>query len=72
MAERLNYRKIKELSHGELVFYNPKTKRSLRYISFDNTSHNGGVWKAASSVKSLNSKATRTGTYSELLRWIHE
>lgn len=42
---------------------NPKAPRDKRYITFDNTSHIGGSWKAADSVKNLGSKNTRTGTF---------
>lgn len=44
MARRLNYKKTNELSHGELVFYNRKATKKLRYISYDNTSHNGSIY----------------------------
>ena len=44
--------------------------KSLSYITFDIDSHNGGAWKAASSVARLGSKATRLGTYDENLNRI--
>ena len=45
-------------SHGQKVYSNGKT-----YISPDTDGHNGGVWKAAKSVKDLGRKDTRLGTY---------
>ena len=72
MAKKINYKQVNGLSNGELVFKNSKAPRNLRYITFDNTSHNGGVWKAAKSIRDLGSKNTRTGTFDDLMRWIHE
>jgi hypothetical protein len=57
-----NYR-----SHGQPVYYNPKTKT---YITPDVDSHTGGVWKGATSVPDLGSKNTRTGTYDGSLKRI--
>jgi Novel toxin 21 len=39
--------------------------KGLTYISPDVDSHNGGTWKAASSVENLAKKETRLGTYNE-------
>ncbi len=60
--EKTNYR----AKNGEPIYYNKKTKT---YISQDvgsgngMGSHNGGVWKQATSPEALNSKSTRMGTY---------
>lgn len=48
------------ISHGEAVWTNGK-----RFISHDNTAHNGGYWKMAKSISGLASKKTRMGTYSK-------
>ena len=72
MAEKLGYKKVNGTSKGELIFKNDKVKRNLRFITYDNTAHNGGTWKAAESIKKLGSKSARSGTYDELLNWIHE
>ena len=45
---------------GELIYKSRKT-----YISRDLTSHKGGAWKMASSIKNLQSKNTRQGTYNK-------
>lgn len=50
---------------GELVFTNGKT-----FITLDNTSHIGGVWKQAKTIKDLYSDKTRMGTYDALLNRI--
>ena len=70
-AEKLGYKKVNgQFSHGKAIFENPKASAQLRYITADVDQHSGGVWKAASSIRNLASKATRSGTYDELLRWI--
>ena len=70
-AERLGYKKVSGVtSHGNAIFVNPNAPRALRYITADADGHNGGVWKAADSIANLGSKATRSGTYDEFLRWI--
>lgn len=50
--------------HGELVFTNGKT-----FITADNTSHIGGIWKQAKSIKDLK-KDKRMGTYDALLNYL--
>lgn len=67
IAKRLGYTKTKEISHGQSVFVNKKANQALRYITRDVDSHNGGFWKAASSVRNLARRATRSGTYNMLL-----
>ena len=63
-ANKLGYKKVKKVtSHGRAVFKNPKAKQSLKYITSDYTSHNGGYWKAADTIENLFDKATRSGTY---------
>lgn len=59
--------KKSQVIKGEAVFYNPKTKK---YITVDvgngrnnGGSHNGGVWKMATSVEKLTKKETRLGTF---------
>ena len=72
-ALALGFEKIAEKVNGQQVFYNKKTKK---YISRDvgsndgNGSHNGGVWKMASSIKELANKDTRLGTYDAKLNKI--
>lgn len=71
VAEKLGYSKVKgQQSHGQAIFTNKKAPRDLRYITPDLDSHNGGYWKAASSIKNLGSKTTRSGTYDIFLRRI--
>lgn len=67
IAKKLDYIKINERSHGQAVYYNSKAPSELRYITRDIDQHNGGFWKAASSVKNLGNKTTRSGTYNEHL-----
>ena len=70
-AERLGYSKVNNVSsHGNSVFTNAKARKALRYITADADVHSGGVWKAADSIANLGSKATRSGTFDEWLRWI--
>jgi hypothetical protein len=38
-ASLLGYRRTGGISHGSLIYENPKAKRSMRYISPDNTTH---------------------------------
>lgn len=58
-AEALGYRRINETVHGnQLVF-----KLGNNYITRDIDGHNGGAWKMAYSVKGLESKSTRQGTF---------
>lgn len=68
----MGYRKTSDRCHGQAVYYNPKASRSLRYITTDYDSHNGGYWKAADSVKNLGRKETRSGTYDINLNWMKE
>ena len=71
VAKKLGYSKVKgQQSHGQAVFANKKASRELRFITPDLDSHNGGYWKAASSIKNLGSKTTRSGTYDMFLRRI--
>ena len=57
------YRKVKERgSRGAPVYSNGKD-----YITPDLDGHNGGVWKRAESIKGLENRATRMGTYDETL-----
>ncbi|EOA3012161.1 toxin C-terminal domain-containing protein [Enterococcus faecalis] len=60
-AERLGYKKTNECSHGQPVYKN--TKGKPKYITPDVDSHNGGIWKGADTIKGLQSKRTRSGTY---------
>lgn len=57
MAGRVGYRATNYFSRGERVFTNGKT-----FITQDTTSHSGGLWKMANSVKDLRA-GTRLGTY---------
>lgn len=57
-AKDLGFQKTNFTSHGQPVF-----KKGNTYITPDVDGHNGGVWKAAGSVKDLGSKSTRWGTY---------
>ncbi len=68
-ATKLGYIKTKDISNGQAVYMVTKTStvKGLTYISPDADSHNGGAWKAASSVANLGSKTTRLGTYNENL-----
>lgn len=65
-AEALGYRRINETVHGnQLVF-----KRGNQYITRDLDGHNGGAWKMARSVRGLESKATRQGTFDKNMQRI--
>ena len=33
---------IRNIPHGRAVSYKPHVRQAIRYISFDDTSHNGG------------------------------
>ncbi|MDE9541208.1 toxin C-terminal domain-containing protein [Xenorhabdus bovienii] len=63
MAKKLGYTKINERSHGQPIYMNKKAPNKMKYITPDVDQHNGGVWKAADSVKNLGSRKTRSGTY---------
>jgi len=52
------FKLLKQRSHGQKVYSNGKT-----FISPDIDGHNGGMWKAAKSLKDLGSKKTRLGTF---------
>lgn len=71
-ATKLGYTKITERSNGQAVYQATKSAvvKGLPYITPDVDSHNGGAWKAASSVARLGSKVTRLGTYDENLNRI--
>lgn len=64
-ATELGYVKIKERSSGQPIYKATKSAKvkGLPYITPDVDSHNGGAWKAATSVERLGSKTTRLGTY---------
>ena len=64
-ARNLGFSKTNFHSHGQPVF-----KKGNRYITPDVDSHSGGTWKMADSVRNLNSKNTRLGTFDENLNWI--
>jgi len=68
-VEKLGYRKTNYYSHGQPV-YEKVSGHGPKYITPDVDAHSGGVWKGASSVDKLASKATRLGTYSADLKWI--
>lgn len=57
-AAKLGYSKTNYRSHGQPVY-----KKKNHYISPDVDCHSGGTWKMADSVKNLDSKTTRMGTY---------
>jgi RHS repeat-associated protein len=63
-AQALGYTQVREMSRGQSVFTN-----GSNFITRDipsrttGTSHNGGVWKMAGSVRDLASRETRLGTY---------
>ena len=61
------YKKTKYRSHGQPVYSNGKD-----FITPDVDGHNGGVWKKATSVKGLQQKDTRLGTYDANLIKIHD
>jgi hypothetical protein len=58
LADRVGYRSTPYRSNGQAVFTNGKN-----FITQDIDSHGGGVFKMASTVARLGSKATRMGTY---------
>ncbi|MFD1259679.1 toxin C-terminal domain-containing protein [Entomomonas asaccharolytica] len=62
-AKDMGYRKINERSYSQAVYHNPKASIDLRYITPHIDGHNGGFWNAASSIRNLGSKSTRSGTY---------
>ncbi|MDF2804841.1 MAG: hypothetical protein K0S61_4746 [Anaerocolumna sp.] len=64
-AKNIGFEKTNYTSHGQPVF-----KKGNTYITPDVDGHNGGVWKAAGSVKDLGSKSTRWGTYDANLKKI--
>ena len=64
IAKSLGYSKVQGVfSHGQAIFRNNDAIKTLRFISVDVDSHNGGFWKAASSIDNLRHKSTRSGTY---------
>ena len=72
-ASRLGYDKVNQKSHGQPIYKRndslkgknkpQRPKTAPKYISPDIDSHNGGIWKGASSISNLGSKQTRLGTY---------
>jgi hypothetical protein len=69
-AKALGYNTTNHTSHGAPVFTRGKGAKGPKYITPDRTSHKGGVWKGATSVKNLGSKSTRSGTYDASLKRI--
>ncbi len=69
-ASVLGYKKTNYFSQKRPIYYNSNTSKDIGYIVFDQTSHNGGFWKAASSVENLGSDITRTGTFDIYLNYI--
>jgi len=61
-AEKLGYKKTNYYSDGKPV-YERVSGNGPKYITPDRTSHNGGSWKGADTVKNLGSNTTRAGTY---------
>ena len=59
------YKKTKFKSHGQSVYTNGKD-----FISPDKDGHNGGIWKRAKTLKDLENRETRMGTYDEFLNRI--
>ena len=69
IADEMGYKKVKgRYSHGSAIYSNSKASKELRYITPDVDMHNGGFWKAASSIKNLQSRQTRTGTFDMYLK----
>ncbi len=70
-AKKLGYTEYKsdDNSHGELVFERKKGK-GPKYISPDNTLHNGGYWKGADKAAKLRNRTSRSGTYDKNLNRI--
>ncbi len=66
-AEKLGFEKTNYYYKGQPIF-----KKGNRYISPDADIHNGGVWKMADSVKNLEHKSTRMGTYDKDLNRIRD
>lgn len=64
-AEKLGFEKTNYYSMGRPVF-----RKGNRYITPDRTGHNGGIWKMANSVKNLENRAVRMGTYDKYLNRI--
>ena len=61
LAEMRGWREVKcQFSHNEKVYYDPKNNV---YITRDNTGHNGGSLKIATTPERLGSDKTRMGTY---------
>ncbi len=65
IAKKLNFKKTNYYSHGQPVF-----RKGNLYITPDVDSHNGGIWKMATSIENLRSKKTRIGTYDVSLKRI--
>ena len=65
-AEALGYQKISETVHGGQALF----RKGKSYITRDLDGHNGGAWKTASSVKALESRTTRDGTFDKNLNRI--
>ncbi|HLC06788.1 MAG TPA: toxin C-terminal domain-containing protein [Candidatus Babeliales bacterium] len=64
-AEKLGFEKTNYYSQRQPVF-----KKGNTYITPDRSGHNGGVWKMANSVKNLESRTVRMGTYDKHLNRI--
>jgi hypothetical protein len=78
LAETLGYQRTNYLVKGQPVYYKANAPEGERYISPDvgsgngTGSHNGGVWKAASSPADLWNKTTRSGTYDANMNWLKD
>lgn len=62
------YKKVKERTKNDMPIF----RKGKNYISPDRDGHNGGIWKKANSIKDLNDKTTRSGTYDKDLNKIGE
>ncbi|HLB94318.1 MAG TPA: toxin C-terminal domain-containing protein [Candidatus Babeliales bacterium] len=65
LAKKMGFRKTNYYSQDLPVY-----QRGNRFITIDRNDHNGGFWKMADSVKNLESKAARLGTYDKNLNRI--
>jgi Novel toxin 21 len=65
LANSLGYtiKTNKRSKHGSVIWKNPNASNNMKYITYDQDSHIGGFWKAASSPENIDSKAGRTGTF---------
>ncbi|MGX7775710.1 toxin C-terminal domain-containing protein [Streptococcus pluranimalium] len=70
LAKELGYDKTNEFSSGRPIFKNKK--KNPKFITPDNKSHKGGVWKGADKIKDLKNKTSRKGTYDKDLNKIDD